>query len=180
MKREIFQKIEVPEEVEVNLEGNVLTIKGEKGESKREFNISKLTFENKDNDIVIGSKTASKNEKRRINTIAAHIRNMIHGVKEGYEYVLKIANSHFPMSVEIRGKEATIKNFLGEKIPRKLKILDNVEVNINKDIITITSFDKELAGQTAANFEKATKIRMKDRRIFQDGIFITSKAGKEI
>ena len=84
------------------------------------------------------------------------------------------------MSVDIKGKEATIKNFLGEKIPRKLKILDNVEINIEKDIITINSCDKELAGQTAANFEKATRIRMKDRRVFQDGIFITSKAGKEI
>ncbi len=180
MKREIFQEIGIPEGVEVNLDENVLIVKGEKGENKKEFNISKLSFEKKENKIIIGSKTASKNEKRMINTIAAHIRNMIQGVQEGYEYILKIANSHFPMNVNVQGKEATIKNFLGEKIPRKLKILDNVEVKIEKDIITIISPNKELAGQTAANFEKATRIRMKDRRVFQDGIFITNKAGKEI
>ncbi len=180
MKREIFQEVEIPEGVEVSLDENVLTVKGKKGEIKKEFNISKLSFEKKENKMVIGSKTASKNEKRMINTIVAHMRNMIKGVQEGYEYILKIANSHFPMNVTLQEKEATIKNFLGEKIPRKLKILDNVEVKIAKDIIIINSCDKELAGQTAANFEKATRIRMKDRRVFQDGIFITSKAGKEI
>jgi large subunit ribosomal protein L6 len=180
MKREIFQEIKIPEGIEVKLENNLLTFKGNLGEIKREFNTSKLILENKDGKISVGSKTASKNEKRRINTIAAHIANMVKGVTEGYEYKLKVANSHFPMNVEVKGKEAVIKNFLGEKVPRKLKILDNVKVDIDRDVITVSSTDKELAGQTAANFEKATRIRLRDRRVFQDGIFITSKAGKEI
>ena len=87
--------------------------------------------------------------------------------------------NHFPISIKFNENEAIIKNFLGEKIPRKLKILDGVEVKLDNEIIMVSSCDKELAGQTAANFEKTTKIRNKDRRIFQDGIWLISKNGKE-
>jgi len=180
MKREIIQEIEIPEGIEVNIEENKLIVKGPKGENEREFRIGKLDFHKKDNLIILGDKKASKNEKKIINTIASHIRNMIKGVGEGFEYKLKICSSHFPMTVDIQDNDATVKNFIGEKIPRKLKIPKNVEVDIQGDIITITSNDKESAGQAAANFEKATKIRNKDRRVFQDGIFITNKAGRDM
>lgn len=53
-------------------------------------------------------------------------------------------------------------------------------MKIEKDVIKIESFNKEAAGQTAANIEKTTMVRAKDRRVFQDGIFITEKYGKEI
>ena len=180
MRKEIFQEIEIPKEIEAEIVGNLISIKGNEGEIKNKFNINKITLEKKDSKIVIGNKKATKNEKKMINTIAAHVRNMIKGVQNKFEYKLKICSSHFPMSVEIKENEAIIKNFLGEKIPRKSKILEGVKVEIDGDIITATSHNKELVGQTAANFEKATRIRSRDRRIFQDGIFIINKAGKEI
>ena len=180
MKKEIFNEIEIPEGVEVKIDGNLTIIKGDEGEIKRKFNINKIVLEKRGEKIVIGNKKATKTEKRMINTITAHIKNMIKGVQEKFEYKLKIASSHFPISVEIKENKATIKNFLGEKIPREAEILNNVEIKIDKDIITVSSNNKELAGQTAANFEKATRIKMKDRRVFQDGIFITNKAGRKI
>jgi len=180
MKKEIFEKIKIPKGVEVNLEGSTITIKGNEGENKRTFKTSNLVFEKKDDEIIVGCKKATKKEKKMIRTTKAHIENMIKGVGEKYEYKLKICFSHFPMTVDIQDNKATIKNFLGEKIPRRLKFPKGAEVKVEGSIITINSVDKEIAGQAAANFEAATKIRKKDRRVFQDGIFIINKAGKNI
>jgi len=180
MKKKLSQIIEIPKEIEINLDGNRLTVKGPEGENEKTFNIINLVFEKKDNQIIIGCEKATKREKKMMNTISAHIKNMIKGVQKKFEYKLKVCFSHFPISIEIKENEAIIKNFLGEKIPRKVKISKDVEVKIDKGIITIISFDKELAGQTAANFETATRIKKKDRRIFQDGIFIISKNGREM
>jgi len=180
MKKEIFREIEIPQGVEVELDGSLLKVKGLEGESQRNFNIKKISFAKKDNIIIVGDKKATKKEKKLINSAAAHIKNMINGVQKKFEYQLKVCFSHFPISVDIKGKEVMIKNFLGERVPRKTTIPEGVEVEIDKDIIKVSSVDKELAGQMAADFETATKIRSRDRRIFQDGIFITSKAGREI
>jgi len=182
MRKEIFQNIEIPEGIEVKIDGTELRVKGKEGENKRCFNIdaSKLSLEKKDSKIIIGGKKVTKKEKRVINTIAAHIKNMIRGVQEKFEYHLKICFSHFPITVEVKGNDVLIKNFLGEKIPRKTKIPEGVDIDVRKDMIKITSNDKELAGQAAANFEKSTKVGLRDRRVFQDGIFIVNKAGREI
>lgn len=180
MKKDLSQTIEIPEGVEVNVEGSKIVVKSAEGENEREFNIANLKIEKKNNEIIIGNKKSTKKEKRLMNTIAAHIRNMIKGVKNKFEYKLKICFSHFPITVEVKGDEALVKNFLGERTPRKVRIPKGAEIKVDKDIITITSYDVEVAGQAAANFENVTRIAKRDRRVFQDGIFITSKAGEEI
>ena len=180
MKKEIFREIEIPEGIEAEVVGSNVKIKGPEGENAREFNMKGVSFSKKDNLIIVGNKKSTKNEKKLINSAVAHIRNMIKGVQQKFEYQLKVCFSHFPISVEIKGKEVSIKNFLGERVPRKMTLPEGVEVKINKEVIDVSSVDKELAGQVAADFETATRIKKRDRRIFQDGIFITSKAGREM
>jgi len=105
---------------------------------------------------------------------------MINGVQKKFTYELKIAASHFPMTVKVEGNKALIKNFLGEKKNREAEILPGVEIEVGKKEIILKSCDIELAGQTAANIEKATQVKNKDRRKFQDGIFLTKKPRREI
>ena len=180
MRKELFQTIKIPEGVEVNIEENKVIVKGKEGTNERIFDLANLKIEKKNNEIVIGEKKSTKKEKRRMNTIAAHIENMIKGVQKKFEYELKICFSHFPITVDVKGSEAIIKNFLGEKVPRKAKIPTGAEVKVDKEIIIIKSTDIETAGQAAANLEIATRIPKRDRRIFQDGIFITNKCGEPI
>ncbi|MGY4884222.1 MAG: 50S ribosomal protein L6 [Nanobdellota archaeon] len=180
MKKLFEQEIEIPEGVEIKKEGKKLIVKGPEGEVSKEFNFGKIKYENKDGKISISHPSSTRNNKRMINTIYSHIKNMIRGVKKKYEYKLKICASHFPINVEIKGREALIKNFLGEKTPRKCYVPEGVEVQVNKEIITIKSPNKELGGQAAANFEITTRVMNRDRRVFQDGIYIINKDGKDI
>lgn len=173
-------EITIPEDVEAEIHQNNLTLKGKEGKNFREFNFGKINLEKKDKKLILSCEKATKKEKRIINTSAAHIKNMIHGVQKKFEYKLKICSSHFPMNVKIEGDYAVIKNFLGEKVDRKVELPKNIEIKIDKDMITILSTNKELAGQAAANLEKVTKIRKRDKRVFQDGIYILNKSGREI
>lgn len=180
MKKELSKQIEIPEGVSAEIEGNNVKIVGPEGGNSRKFDFSKLEIAKNGNSITIGNKKSSKKEKKMMNTIAAHIKNMILGVQKKFEYELKAVFSHFPITLEVKGHELIIKNFLGEKVSRKAKILHGVEIEVQGNVIKVKSTNMELAGQTAANLETATKIRSRDKRVFQDGIFITKKAGVEI
>jgi large subunit ribosomal protein L6 len=180
MKKSFSQEIIIPEGIEMRKEGQTLFVKGVQGEISKDLDFGKLKYEKKDGKVIMSHLSSTRNEKRMINTISAHIRNMIQGVQDKFEYKLKVCSSHFPINVEVKGNNILIKNFLGEKTPRKCNLPKGAEIEINKDIITIKSSNREIAGQASANLETATKVRNRDRRVFQDGIFITNKPGREI
>jgi len=179
-KEEKFQEeIEIPEGINTSLEENTLVMKKEDKELKRIINpLVKIKIQG--NKIFLSIKKDTKKEKKVFGTMKAHIKNMIRGLEEGFTYKLQAVSAHFPITVVLdkEANEVIVKNFLGEKKDRKIKVNSGVDININKSEIEIKSYDIEKAGQTAANLEKGTKVRKKDRRIFQDGIFITEKPGR--
>lgn len=179
-RKKIEEQIEIPKGVQVTVEGFNITVKGPKGEVKRIVkNPTIVIIKNQDNIVFTAEKT-SKKEKKEVNTYAAHFKNMINGATVGHYYELKICSGHFPMNVSYAGGEIIIKNFIGEKNPRKLKIQQGVTVKVEGDKITVEHSDIEIAGQTAANIEQLTRRPGFDPRIFQDGIYIVKKDGKDI
>ena len=176
--KNFMKEIEIPNGLEVEVKDNEVHVKAGGKEVKRRF--SHVNVEKKENKIIVRAKKNTKREKKQINTIVSHINNMFKGINEEFVYKLQICSVHFPMNVKIHGDEVIIKNFLGETRERKAKILHGTEIKIDKDIITVSSSSKEAAGQTAANIEKKAQIKNKDRRIFQDGIFMIEKSGKGI
>jgi large subunit ribosomal protein L6 len=89
---------------------------------------------------------------------------------------MKIVYAHFPMTVKADGSKVTIENFLGERHPRTAKILGDTQVQIKGDEVIVSGINKEEVGQTMANIEQATKIKGRDPRVFQDGIYLVEKA----
>ncbi|MEM1724893.1 MAG: 50S ribosomal protein L6 [Thermoplasmata archaeon] len=167
--------INAPQGVTFTFQNNILTVRGPKGELKREFIDDKVKMRQEGNNIIIECELPRKKDISLAGTWNAHVRNMVKGVTEGYEYKLKIVYAHFPIKVNVKGKEILIENFLGEKRPRKAKIFGNVKVEVKNDIVIVSGINIEEVGQTAANIEKATKIKNYDPRVFQDGIYIISK-----
>jgi len=174
---EIKNQITLPEGVTANIEGNTITIKGEKGENTRTFFHPKIDIKVNGNIVEIYSKNVRRKEKALIGTFNAHIKNMIHGVSQGFEYQMKTVFSHFPIKTNVEGDEFVIQNFLGERSPRRAKILEGVKVEAKGEDVTVTGIDKEKVGQTVANIERATKVKKRDIRVFQDGVYRTSRGG---
>ena len=180
MKINIEEKIGIAEDVQVKIEDGLVYAKGPKGEVSRKFLHPKINIAVKENKIIISSKKATKREKKMIGTFKAHIKNMLKGVIDPFVYKLKVCSSHFPMTASVKDNKFSVQNFLGENIPRTVKLLPGVNVKVEGSEITVESADKELAGQIASSIEQLCKITNRDRRIFQDGIYLISKAGKEI
>ena len=84
------------------------------------------------------------------------------------------------MNVSIQGDNFVVKNFLGEKSPRTIKLKKGATVKVEGDQILIESCDKDMAGQQASDIELLTAKSNRDLRVFQDGIYMTEKAGKKI
>jgi large subunit ribosomal protein L6 len=169
---EISKTIQVPANVDVNLEGKKINVKGTKGSLTRDFSFAPIAIEGEGKNIRVWAKWPRKKEAALVGTITSHINNMIIGVTKGYSYKLKIVFSHFPISVKIQGKYVLIENFTGERRARRVKILGDVKVKLEPDDIIVEGVNLEDVSQTAANIEQATRVRRKDPRVFLDGIYV--------
>jgi len=176
---EIKEQITIPDNVEVKIENNMITIKGEKGELSRFFSHPKLSMQLNGKIVEISSKNVRRKEKALIGTWVAHIKNMIAGVNQGFEYKMKTVFSHFPIKTSVEGDKFIIQNFLGERSPRTANILEGVTVEVNGEDVTVNGMDKEKVGQTVANIERAGKVKKRDIRVFQDGVYRISKGGRQ-
>lgn len=169
-------EVEVPlNGVQATLEGHKLTLKGAKGEVSREFKFPYVLLEVRGESVVILTKRFTQRQKKIMHTYRAHITNMVKGVTEGFTYTLKVVYAKFPITTELKGDIFTVKNFLGEKVPRSVTIPQGVKVQVKGQDITVEGINKELCGQVAALMEQTTKISHLDRRVIQDGVFITEK-----
>ena len=178
--KQLREQIDIPENVQIEIVGNLIKVKGPLGESQKKLLNPKIKFLKEDKKFILLSEGISKREKTILKTFKAHIKNLIKGTITEFTYKLKVCTAHFPVDLSIKENKLIIKNFLGERKPRIAKIILGVDVKIDKEVITVSGINREDVGQTSATIEQTCRVKNKDRRVFQDGIFITEKAGKII
>jgi large subunit ribosomal protein L6 len=166
-------RITVPDGVGVSIEGKTVKVSGPKGTVTRTFEVPWLELAAEGKEIVARVPLERREHRAMLGTVQAHLRNAFKGVKEGWSQKLKIVYAHFPISVKVEAdkKRVLIQNFLGEKTPRVAEIVGNVQVTVKGDEVIVEGVDKYEVGQTAWNIEKATRIKRRDPRVFQDGIY---------
>lgn len=176
MKKGIIEKIvSIPEGINVEISGRDIIVKKGNKEVKKRFRGEAVTFEKKGNTIVFSCNENKKKYNAIVNTFTVHLQNMFTGVEKGYYYKLKIVHAHFPITVQKKERRLEINNFTGEKKPRVIMIVGATEVEIKGKEIVLKGPSKEDVSQTAANLEQATKVKNRDLRVFQDGIYLIEK-----
>ncbi|WP_224268254.1 50S ribosomal protein L6 [Haloprofundus salinisoli] len=168
-------EIEIPDDASAEVDHLDLTVEGPNGSVTRRLWYPDVSVSVDDDRVVVESDTENAKTNATIGTFESHIRNMLYGVTDGWEYRMEVYYAHFPMQVSVEGDEVVIENFLGEKAPRRAQIRGDTEVQIDGEEVILTGSDKEAVGQTAASIEQLTRVTDKDTRVFQDGVYITEK-----
>ena len=176
----IDEELEIPKGIVCKInEKKVISVKGKLGEMTKDFgHAKKIDIQIEGKKILLHADFPRKNIVALTYTLKNIINNMFLGVEKGYEYRMKIVYSHFPITLEPPKKGSDvilIKNFLGERAPRITHSIGDVKIIANKEEVIVSGTDKELVGQTCANIQKRCRIKNKDKRVFQDGIYVYEK-----
>jgi len=168
-------EIEIPDDVTAEVDHLDLTVDGPNGTVTRRLWYPDVSVAVEDGSVVVESDAGDAKTMSTLGTFESHVRNMFHGVTDGWEYEMEVFYSHFPMKVRVEGDEVVIENFLGEKAPRRTPIHGDTEVEVDEETVVLRGPSVEDVGQTAADIEQTTRVPDKDVRVFQDGVYITSK-----
>ncbi|MCS7123126.1 MAG: 50S ribosomal protein L6 [Candidatus Aenigmarchaeota archaeon] len=167
------KEVLVNENVQIEINGLKVKVRGPKGEVEREFKtIYNILLERKNNKIIVSCESERRKEKAVVGAIATHIKNMIDGVINGYYAKLKAVYMHFPIKLEVKEGKLFIKNFLGEKAIRVVEPVGKSKIRVDNEFIIVEGIDKEDVMQTANKIEQICRITGYDRRVFLDGIYI--------
>jgi large subunit ribosomal protein L6 len=168
--------IQIPEGVEVIIDGYKVTVKGPKGELVRIF-LPDVKIEQKDKELIVSPAFESKRKNAIWGLSRALLNNMVEGVKNGFEKKLEMVGIGYRAVVE--GTDLTL--YAGFSHPVKVKCPEGLKFLVEKNVITISGVDKELVGLQASQIRKIRKPEpYKGKGIRYQGEVVRIKAGKRV
>ncbi len=170
------QPIVIPSGVEVSITGNVVTVKGSKGNLSRTLP-EQIEITKKENEVIVARKGDDNHSRSLHGLCRTLVNNMIIGVSVGYSKVLKIVGVGYRAALKGTGLNLQ----LGFSHPVEVSAPEGISFEVGKDnSITIKGIDKELVGQVAANIRKLRKPEpYKGKGIMYADEHIVRKAGKK-
>jgi large subunit ribosomal protein L6 len=167
--------IEIPDGVEVKIEGSSVTVKGPKGNLVRSFNPDMQIV--LDEGLVTVSRPTDQTRHRALHGLTRSlIFNMVAGVSEGFEKVLEIHGVGY--KAEQKGKQLVLSVGFSHTVP--MDPPDGVEFALDSPtVVRVKGVDKEKVGQMAAEIRKVRPPEpYKGKGIRYRGEHVRRKAGK--
>lgn len=165
----------IPAGVEVNVVDNVLTVKGPKGTLTKNVHPA-VTITVADGNATVEPVAGNPLATAMWGTYAAHVKNMVLGVTEGFTKKMQIEGVGY--RAEMKGR--TLALSMGFSHPVNVVVPEGIESVVDKNIITLTGADKEALGQFAADVRAIRPPEpYKGKGIRHVGEFVIRKQGKK-
>lgn len=175
MSRIGYKEVDLPAGVEVKQDGNMVTVKGPKGELTREFS-DKIKM-NINGNVVTFERSAEDNKTKALHgTTRANFHNMVVGVTEGFTKELELRGVGYRAQM----KGTTLVLNVGYSHPVEFEKEDGVEfATPSATQVTVSGINKEIVGDVAARV-RATRAPepYKGKGIRYVGEFVRRKEGK--
>ena len=166
--------ITVPAGVTVELNNNIVTVKGPKGELTQEM-LKDITMKQEENTIILERK--NENAKAMHGTMNALINNMITGVTNGYAKTLEIIGVGYRFNVQ--GQKLVVSAGYSHPVNMEIPAGLTVEANGNTEI-TVKGIEKVLVGEFAAKIREVRQPEpYKGKGIRYKNEHIVRKEGKK-
>ncbi|MFH0844207.1 MAG: 50S ribosomal protein L6 [Pseudomonadota bacterium] len=166
--------IPIPKDVIIDQKGDILTVKGPKGELELKMN-PMVRMDREQDIIVLSVEDGNKASKALHGLFRSHIANMVMGVTKGFERILEIVGVGY--KAELSGKTAIF--HLGYSHPINFPLPEGIEAKIEKTRIILSGIDKALLGETAAKIRRLREPETyKGKGIRYTDEIIKKKAGK--
>jgi large subunit ribosomal protein L6 len=169
--------ISIPSGVKVEKTSNLLKVSGPKGNLQQEIHpLVEVTV--KENEIVVDvANKEAKKEKALWGLFRSLVFNMIEGVTKGFEKKLEVNGVGF----KVASQPGKIVMSLGFSHPVEVSVPKDLQVAVEKNLITITGADKQRVGQFAAEIRELKKPEpYKGKGIKYIDEVIVKKAGKVV
>lgn len=176
MSRKANKPIQILEGANVAVSGGMLTVKGPKGELSIKIHPF-VTIEVTDSEVIVSVKNPeNKPERAMWGTFGAHVVNMMMGVTQGFSKQLEINGVGY--GFDLSGKLLKVKAGYSHLV--EIPIPADVEATQERNVLTLTSHDKQKLGQLAAEIRKVRKPEpYKGKGIQYVGEYIIRKQGKQ-
>ena len=169
----------------IKIRSRNVTVSGPRGTLSKDLGHLAVSFRVlSPHELAIEMHHANRKGAATLRTARSLIHNLVVGVTRGFRYKMRYVYAHFPINVNVEKNKETglfdveIRNFIGEKIVRRVAMRPGVEVRVSKavkDQLELEGNSLEAVSQCAADLQQKCRVRNKDIRKFLDGLYVSER-----